>query len=188
MARPPGIHFANIRMVNEASLDEDERRAIIIEVNGLFRAVAKRYMEMFPDAQFPLATSTFLGGDMEGHDLRCFLLNTRSQSRARRLGAPGLGEGGTTFSSNGKTVSEIYLKEFRGEVVFIGRLIFHELMHNKLELGDEMHTDFDMGFGLARDQISGGTGMGHLSDGITQKNATVMAQALFKKVAQYPGP
>ena len=189
MARPKGLHFMYIRLVNDAGLDEDERKLIITKLIDLYHLVVRRYLEMFPDAQFPFVQPTFHDGELAEHDLRCFVLSSKRQSRVRKLGSSDLGPGGTTHRTrDGKAVSEVYIQNFPTEYLLIARLIFHEFMHNKLQMGDDMHSDYDIGFGLAREQVSGESGMGHLSDGITQKNATVMAQALFKLVPQYEGP
>ena len=68
------------------------------------------------------------------------------------------------------------------------RLVFHEFMHNKLEMGNEMHDDANVGFGLAREQVSSNTGLTNrgLTE-MTQTNAIVMAKALKKGVTQFPG-
>ncbi len=186
MARPAGINFLDVRLVNRAGIGDDGKKIIIVGLIKLFRAVTGAYMDMFPDAQFPVVQPTFHENDLRPHDLRCFVLTSAAASVARRLGSPGLGPGGTTFQSRRGWVSEVYddmCETYEAEV----KLIFHELMHNKLQMGNEMHTDFDVGFGLARDQVESTSMANRSTSQLTDRNAKAMARHLFDAVPQYAG-
>jgi hypothetical protein len=188
MARPKDFQSYNIRFVNEAGLDADERMNFYRELSKLFMLVGHQYLEMFKDAALLLITPTIHAGPLEDFELRCFLLAGRSASRARRLGAPGLGPAGTTWKSTRGTVSEVYVSD-TSDALGLSRLVFHEFMHNKLEMGNDMHSSYEVGFGLAREEVSSQRSMYNRSTAeLTEKNAIVMARALLKSVPQYTGP
>jgi len=91
---------------------------------------------------------------------------------------------GGTGLYNGLMVSEIYLAEFSGATAYATRaanLIFHEIMHNKLDAPavktiDNLHKKG--GGGLAEESVSPGSQL-------TPRNIELMAGALAKKVPQY---
>ncbi|HVM86758.1 MAG TPA: hypothetical protein VMT76_01130 [Puia sp.] len=64
-----------------------------------------------------------------------------------------------TTTSNGRVVSkksasEVYYDKSPNDVVLLAKLIFHESMHNKLVMGNEMH---DQSGGLAQETITANT-------------------------------
>jgi hypothetical protein len=188
MARPKDLQFYNIRFVNEAGLDGDERMNFYRELMKIFMLVGHEYLTLFKDRAILAISPVSYDGPLQDFELRCFLLASRNDSRANRLGSPGLGPAGTTWRSTRGTVSEVYVDD-TSDALGLARLVFHEFMHNKLEMGNEMHTDYDVGFGLAREQVSSQKSMYNRStDELTQKNAIVMARALLKSVPQYTGP
>lgn len=190
MSRQSGLQFYNIRFVNIVEIDDDNRRAFFKELCELFRRVSREYIDIFKDRPILAISPTMADGELNDFELRCFLLPSDKKekfSRALKLGSPGLGAAGTTWRSNHGTVSEIYVDD-KSDSLGLARISFHEFMHNKLKMGDEMHNDFDVGFGLAREQVSSERSMFNRSTAeLTQKNAVVMAKALMENVPQYKG-
>jgi murein L,D-transpeptidase YcbB/YkuD len=78
-------------------------------------------------------------------DLVCYFMPSQSESVLRK--APGYSSGagvshGFTFRSATANASEVYVSSCRGDgVKWFAELAFHELMHNKLDLGNqELHA------------------------------------------------
>src|SRR5262249_38901775 len=144
-------------------------------------------MRLNPNAQMTWAQLTFHTGPLQDDELRCFVLSNRDNSVVSRHAGADLGPSGTTAQTDRGTISEIYVASFdRDDSLCMARLIFHELMHNKLRMGNDMHYDYEAGFGLAAAITDCATGMGHRSTGMTSKNATAMARALLNSVPQFP--
>jgi hypothetical protein len=188
MTRPSGLQFYNVRFVNTANLDEYDRRVILRHLSTYFGEVTKAWHALNPDSQALMIQPTFFPGSLAEHELRCFVLNSQRQSRVQRFSPGGLGQAGTTFRADAGMVSEVYASVLDNDNLCIARAIFHELMHNKLQMGDEMHTDGEVGFGLASRQVECNTDLRHRSEGGTYLNWKSMAKALFKRVPQYQGP
>jgi hypothetical protein len=55
-----------------------------------------------------------------------------------------------------KAASEVYFRRSPDDVALLAKLIFHESMHNKLTMGNEMH---DRSGGLAQETITGSTSL-----------------------------
>lgn len=86
---------------------------------------------------------------------------------------------GATFIGAGETGSEIWSK-FSG-VDFYAAMIFHEMMHNKMQLGQSLHAKFNpCGMSCATITVSS-------SNAPTQKEIDEMATALTKPVQQWRG-
>jgi hypothetical protein len=86
---------------------------------------------------------------------------------------------GVTFIGANATGSEIWSK-FNG-VDFFAAMIFHELMHNKLQLGQSLHAKFNpCGMSCASITVSP-------TNAPTQKEVDEMAGALRKPVQQWTG-
>jgi hypothetical protein len=100
----------------------------------------------------------------------------RSQSIARKnlgIEPPGGVGGGFTFFDGGVTLSEVYVAGSM-PALRLANVAFHELMHNKLKLGNAMHT-------LGGVAASPTTERAILSaEGIRR-----MSAALFRAVPQY---
>lgn len=189
MARPSGIQFLNLRLVDRTGMSDDSRKLIVTEMFRLFRGVIRQWLEIFPSSQFLMVQPTFHPGDLKDIDLRCFILPNQSTSLVRRLrgGGTPLGGGGTNAPTKLGTVSEVYDSAFGADFVTECAVIFHELMHNKLEMGNEMHTDGDVGFGIAAAEVEDARGLGRRSLGINGTNERTMAKVLLKPVRQYSG-
>ena len=69
-----------------------------------------------------------------------FVLDSGSSLARKKLGVePGTRDGGFTFFNGSVTLSEVYV-DGSMPAVRLANVAFHELMHNKLEVGDGMHT------------------------------------------------
>jgi hypothetical protein len=82
-------------------------------------------------------------------------------------------EGGLTYFNHTVTGSDV-VANHDDDTKMIANLTFHELMHNKLQMGDEMHR---MG-GLARSPVDDTTPL-------TAANVDAMARALLKDRKQW---
>jgi hypothetical protein len=188
MARPSGLQFQYLWLVDRTGMSDASHKLIVTEMVRLFRGVVRQWLEMFPDSQFLMFQPQFwYPSDMKDTDLRCFILPSQSASVVRRFRAGRLGGGGTTAQTKQGMVSEVYDSAFGTDFVSECAVIFHELMHNKLEMGDEMHTDGDVGFGIASAEVEDGTGLGRRSLGMNGTNERAMAKVLLKPVRQYLG-
>jgi hypothetical protein len=188
MARPSGTQFSTLVLIDRVGISREDHALILKEMNRLFRGVMSQWREMNPNAQFLLFMPQF--GDtslMKDTDLRCFILPSQSQSVVRRIAGGDLGDGGTTARTSRGTISEVYDSAF-ADWTSECAVIFHELMHNKLQMGDEMHTDGDVGFGIASREVeTDTTSLGRRSLGMNGTNERAMAKALLNSVPQYLG-
>jgi hypothetical protein len=182
------MQFVNLRMVDRTGMSDESRKLLIVEMIELFRGVVREWFEMNPTAQFLMFQPTFHPGDLQAVDLRCFILPDQSTSVVRRLrGGVTLGGGGTTAQTDRGTVSEVYDSVFGADYKSECAVLFHELMHNKLEMGNEMHADGEVGFGIASAEVEDGRSLGRRSLGKNGTNDRAMARALLRPVRQYQG-
>jgi hypothetical protein len=188
MARPSGIQFLNLRLVDNTDMSDGSRKLIVTEMLRLFRGVTRQWLEIFPSSQFLMVQPTFHPGDLKDTDLRCFILRNQERSVVRRLRGNGisLGAAGPTRRRTWGGF-EVYDSAFGADYVTECAVIFHELMHNKLQMGNEMHTDGDVGFGIASAEVEDARGLGRRSLGINGTNERAMAKVLLKPVRLYWG-
>jgi hypothetical protein len=188
MARPSGTQFSFLVLIDRVGINADGRKFILTEMSRLFRGVMSEWREMNPNAQFLLFLPQF--GDssfLKDTDLRCFILPSQSRSVVSRFSAGALGGGGTTFQTRNGTISEVYDSVF-DDYTSECAVIFHELMHNKLQMGDEMHTDGSVGFGIASAEVeTATTSLGRRSLGMNGTNQRAMAKTLLNSVPQFLG-
>jgi hypothetical protein len=106
---------------------------------------------------------------------------------------------GGTVSLSGEMISEVYLEPFDGTANFstvMANIIFHEIMHNKIDAPDEKTPDpKDKNKDPTKRKMitdihaSGGGGLASIPVGygsqLTADNIELMAAALGKKVRQY---
>ena len=144
-----------------------------IGLEGMFDQVCQSN-----ETSFLSSTVLFTTGGIEDHEVLIYLLKSKAQSRIKKV-APSMdlgktSKGNTLISSQGN-ISEIYTSELSDwKMSDIVNLAFHELMHNKLQVGDDLHTDY--GFGLAAGDVTGRT--------LNERNIEDMAKALATKVPQ----
>ena len=186
MARPSGTQFSVLALIDRVGISRDGKNVILTEMSRLFRGVMREWREMNPDAQFLLFMPQFGDNSLfKDTDMRCFILPSQRQSVVRSVAGGRLGGGGTTARTSSGTISEVYDSAF-DDYTSECAVIFHELMHNKLQMGDEMHTDGNVGFGIASAEVeTDTTSLGRRSLGMNGTNERVMAKALLNSVPQF---
>lgn len=131
-----------------------------------------------PGRFIPSPAWSFRAEHVQAHDVVIYFVNEPSQSVARRkLGIEplsGANGGFTTFSSKG-AVSEVYV-EGNMPARRLANIAFHELMHNKLKMGNEMH---------AHGGLAGTPTSEHAI--LSDLNIRRMSAALLHRVPQYTG-
>jgi hypothetical protein len=110
--------------------------------------------------------------------LLIYFVDSQAKSLVRKIKKHAtLGLGGTTWPFPEGTLSEVYIAGGENSAALLGRLAFHEAMHNLLKMGDEQLHGHG-GEGLASKYIVENTPL-------TKKNKALMAPALVNDVAQY---
>jgi hypothetical protein len=119
--------------------------------------------------------ATAVPGTIGGHELLVYFVSDPTDSILVSMpgGRRGSGDAFTMWSSN-LTSSEIYVSNSRQ---YLPEIVFHELMHNKLHLGD---TALHAKDGLARVPVSSGTAP-------SATNVTDMRTALSTSQPQWTG-
>lgn len=138
------------------------------------------------DSTFAAADYSWEMGKPADTDVVVYCLSTRDMSiLARKNSSPihNSASGGTGLFNN-QMISEVYMTAFDGAANYstlAANIIFHEIMHNKLD-APAAKTINDL-------HISGGAGLAMPSvsaaSGLTPKNIELMAGALGKVVPQY---
>ena len=105
----------------------------VVDANSKFSGVSVQWTSRVPK----LADS----------DLICYFVDSHSDSVAREVGSGALGESGTTRGGHKETVSEVYLRGHQDNPKGLGNVAFHELMHNVLQIGNDLHQKPGMSMG-----------------------------------------
>jgi hypothetical protein len=129
-----------------------------------------------PGMFIPSPGWSYRAAQLQTWDVVLYFVLDRSQSLVRKkLGVepPGGTGGGYTFFDGTVTLSEIYV-DGSMPARRLGNVAFHELMHNKLKMGKEMH----LLRGVAASPTPEG---GRLFRGAIQQ----LSAALFRAVPQY---
>ncbi len=156
-----------------ATWGEGDRYEIGNQMKALFDDVCA-------EAACPFDNSDFwwdpTGGDIP---LLIYFVDGQADSLVRRIRPhANLGGGGTTHVSPTGNLAEVYISGgtiFNDSAAGLGRLAFHEAMHNLLNMGNNLHAVG--GGGLASAVVFENTNL-------TQRNKALMAPALGRKVAQ----
>lgn len=151
-----------------------------IEIKALFDEVCASPLTTFDASDYWWNSAA---GDVRAGEVLVYFLTERGDSLVRKVQAgAGLGAGGTTLIRTAGNLSEVYVKEAlaaMGGGASIARglavLAFHEAMHNKLRLGNKMHST--AGGGIAATTVYANTEL-------KQRNVDLMAKALATPVAQ----
>lgn len=128
----------------------------------------------------PCVNWTTTADEVTDHDLVVYFVESPAGSIIRSLGAPIMtGDNGGFTSSTLKdgTISEVYVRQ-NFPARKLANIAFHELMHNKLRRGNEMHGLRGLNMG-----VSPATECSFLSP----RDVELMAQGLNAKVRQYTG-
>jgi hypothetical protein len=161
---------------------------IRVELENLFQRVCEHEESHYYS---PLVLWTRGDEDPAPHELIVYLLPSSKESIIKKQVKGAViraGKAGRTIvkDSTVGNISEIYLDH--GALVnylAIAKMAFHELMHNKLQMGDEMHSWSNGGGGLADEQLFFGK---PLSIDANAENIELMAKALHKSAPQFKLP
>jgi hypothetical protein len=112
----------------------------------------------------------------EPHELLLYFIPDRSLSVVKEAGGPagGSGDGLTWWRDSVGAVSEVYTSSKQNDPAMLPLVGFHELMHNKLRLGDALLHPKG---GLAGDPVAGGAP--------SPSNIADMAAALKRAAPQW---
>jgi hypothetical protein len=137
-----------------------------------------------PGGFIPGPSWSLRGAHLLPHDVVVYFVNDPSQSIARKLGVPVpelANAGGLTANTSRGTVCEVYV-EGNMPARRLANIAFHEIMHNKLDVGGGWKGNLhrDAGAGLAQKPTDEWS---RLTDG----NIRVMSANLFRSVRQYIG-
>ncbi len=91
--------------------------------------------------------------------------------------APPANAAGFTVTVGRLTLSEVYVEQNFPEDK-MARIALHEMMHNRTELGDEMHQPAIGGGGIAVSPTNGW-------EQVTPKNAQIVSKSLLKRIQQF---
>lgn len=140
------------KICNNTGLSATEEQSVQTILQGFFTTICSGTSHS-AIVQWATAAPT----NVSATDLICYFVPSRSESAV--IHAPGnstTGSGhGFTFRSSTGSCSEVYTSLCRGTggANWFTELAFHELMHNKLDLGDTALHSRD---GLARLPVTGG--------------------------------
>ena len=93
------------------------------------------------------------------YDLLVYFVDSKSDSvivKGKRSSIGNLGDTGTTNIGGKSVSSEVYLAGHQDEPVGLGKLAFHELMHNICLMKDELHSK-KLGLSMGAEEINSGT-------------------------------
>jgi hypothetical protein len=166
---------------------------------GTMYMVGQRLLELFtqvcarPESRFSGADYSWEpdAASIRDHEILVYFLPSSASSIvSSRLHQTNLGPSGSTFPDSNGVLSEVYLDVTQGDANIdrlIGNLVFHEMMHNKLD------AYLNMGQAVVQDihlQGGGGLATGGKIDSFlnpTPQNLTLMANALLKSHPQWTG-
>jgi hypothetical protein len=127
------------------------------------------------------------------HELLIYVVPSQGKSVIARkypeAERPGSKNSGATYPGNKGAISEIYFDKFAAEDwPGMAKIAFHELMHNKLRIGNDMHSDFEINGGagthsLASEELDTSS-RGMFSYKLTFQNKRAMRRAMAKDVPQ----
>lgn len=155
--------------------------AVGCNLRDMFNKICKH-----KNSEFSYADFFWEPGYVSDQDVVVYLLGSQKSSIIKQNGGTlkHANASGNTFQSNKGMISEVYLKKMDGALDFskvVANIIFHEIMHNKL--------DAATGSSIADIHVTGGDGLAKpsvdKSTSLTDKNISLMAGALSKKISQY---
>ena len=118
-------------------------------VQDIFSEFCDPAVNSFKAASAYWITESIDPGDIEPHEVIVYLIKDRNVSLIRtrfpadfQNNPPGPNTLGLTAVGKGKNLSEVYFDHsfHQGEPVLLANTIIHELMHNKLDAGNVMHS------------------------------------------------
>lgn len=133
-----------------------------------------------PGSFMPGPSWSLRAAHLQAHDVVVYFVLDPSQSVSRKkfeVAPPANANGGFTLTTSKGVVSEVYV-EGNMPARRLANIAFHEMMHNKLKMGDEMHVKG--GLGLAQKTSEQWTVL-------SMDNIRLMSANLFRAVPQYTG-
>lgn len=119
---------------------------------------------------------SYRAANVQAHDVVVYFVFDRSESIAlTKLGvqpSPGVG-GGFTYFNGAVTVCEVFI-DGSMPAHRLGNCAFHEVMHNKLERGDDMHTLGGVAASPTPERAI-----------LTEESIRLMSARMFRSVPQY---
>jgi hypothetical protein len=150
------------------ALSKELARSLQLQLANLFSPCTSDYFE---SNRVYFASTT---AKPVGHELLVYFMPANVsviKNVPNMNGSPNLSADGATAPKSG--ASEVYVKS--SDPIFLAKLAFHELMHNRLKLGDaELHPQG----GLAAASISSSTPL-------TTANIEAMARVISDPIAQW---
>lgn len=157
-------------------------------VAGIFTKLAKGTGSAFKTATATFVTDPVAATTLKPYELVVYVLNSHRDSliKPRYKMAVGAGDTGNTYVGGALNLSEVYLKhDYHDTAETFANTIVHELMHNKLNMGNDMHD-------LA---VFVGDGGGFMQEALPHntklepsgRDVSTLAPALSKSVAQQIG-
>jgi hypothetical protein len=137
-----------------------------------------------PNCEFSFSDFSWEQGFVSETDVVVYCLGQKKYSIIASKGKQAIHDSasGGTFAYSGRMISEVYLRSIDGAAEFstlAANLIFHEIMHNKIDalnMNANIHTNG--GGGLADKVIT-------IGSQLTQGNIDILAPALSKPIKQY---
>jgi hypothetical protein len=178
------VYLASGLSIGNSMQSRSLKPNIILDVNrilqGYFDKVVRAHDAIRGKPKFGSARVQWLAftPTVQPHELLVYLLplgSTMVKARSIGVGSPPPGHDGFTalYAGGASAGSEVY-DRFSNDAALIANLMFHEFMHNKLNLGDALHTRN----GLAAATVSP-------SSQLTTENINDMAAALDTKRPQW---
>jgi hypothetical protein len=167
----------------------------INQTSTFFKQLEDLFIEVcgFPNSGFDDAT-VYWWSDRPVHQVMneplIWLLESRADSLVRKVlkvTPPANAAGFTAWNSQlGGTISELYLDHpANGSGVSQAKMAFHELMHNKLQVGSALLHGSDYGLGLNREILDFKTAF---AANLDSENIKRMAKVLGTAVPQWVPP
>lgn len=173
----------SIFRIHCVALTEPWGNSFFTELEKLFKSVVSHPDSTFSDASVYWWTSRPI--HQLAHEPIVWLVPDVGKSvvkRVRKISPPSHLAGFTSINPNG-SIAEIYVNKMEG-AANQAKMAFHELMHNKLAIGNQLHAS-EYGLGLNKEMLDGTTAFSSFLDA---ENIKKMAPALAKPVPQWvPG-
>ena len=159
---PARADATEYRIVIRAKLKAvpENNDVIRARVEKIFNIYVQSTANAFKTAKVYWVTDAVDNNGIENFELIAYLIDSAADSLIRK-NVPGqkidTSSTGTTYTGGSKNLTEVYLKHvYHDEPELIANTIIHELMHNKLNQGDEMHSIDDMimdSIGFAQEKL-----------------------------------
>lgn len=171
----------SIFRIHWVALAEPWGNSFFTELEKLFKNVVSYPDSGFVDASVYWWTSRPV--HHLSHEPIVWLVPNVSKSlvkKFRNIIPPSHLAGFTSINQKLGNIAEVYVNKMEG-AANQAKMAFHELMHNKLVIGNQMHAS-EYGFGLNKEMLDGTTAFSSFLD---SENIKKMASALKKPVPQW---